>query len=210
MKRILRNIGRIFVILTHEDDKLLKRSVLIVDNGYSPYEHLRSTVIQTQLMIAGSDISILTLEHRKESLGKDFPNLKIICPNKQIKFKKYQLAIQMFKLRKKCYNFVVLMSLDKTPLMVSLLFMGSHALLYNRWNEWYLLRFRNIWEYIALRRGADKIKLQPKRSVFVEVILFIPLLITHIVVFVYLLISAFFIFLRKTYYVLKFKLEEKE
>jgi len=206
MKNIFKNIGRIFVILTHEEEKILKRSVLIVDNGYSPYEHLRSAVRQTQDRVPGSQISVLTLEHRRRFLQENFPDIKMLHPDRHIKPKKYQLAIQMFKLRKKGYNFVVLMSLDKTPIIVSLLFMKSHILLYNRWNEWYLLRFRNIWEYIILRRGADKDKLKSKRNAFVKLVLFIPLLIAHLVTFIYLLVSAVFIFSRKTYYALKFKI----
>ena len=210
MKTILNKAGRAFVILTHEEDKLLKRLVLIVDNGRASYEHLHSIVAETQRRIAGSDISILTFEHRRKFLQENFPDLKVIYPDRRIRLKRYELAIQMFNLRKLNYSFVVLMSLDITPVVISLLFMGSHLFLYNRWNEWYLLRFKNLWEFITLSRGADIASFQPGRNTFTKFIFFLLMLIAHFIVFVYLLIATIFILLRKVYYVLKFKLIRKE
>ena len=206
LKTWLKKFGRLFIILTHEEDKVLKRSVLIVDNGYSSYEHLCSTLTQAQQWIPGSNISVLTFDDRRRFLHENFPDAEVMHPERRIRSKKYQLAIQMFKLRKRGYDFIVLMSLDITPIAVALLFTRSHLFLYNRWNEWYLLRFRNIWEFIIAKKGADKVKFQDKRNTLVGLALFILSLITHIIVFIYLLISAIFIFLYRCYNILKFKL----
>jgi hypothetical protein len=210
MKKILKKIGRAFVILTHEEDEVLMRSVLVVDDGYSSYEHLHSTLTQAQQRIPGSNISILTFDDRRRFLHENFPDVEVIHPDRRIRPKKYQLAIQMFKLRKRGYDFIVLMSLDITPIAVALLFTGSHLFLYNRWNEWYLLRFRNIWEFIIAKKGADKVKVQDKRNILVKLALFIPSMITYIIVFIYLLISAVFIFLYRCYNIMKFKLLRRE
>jgi hypothetical protein len=181
MRRILKKIGRILITLTQEEDKVLKRSVLIVDNGYSSYEHLHSTVVETQRRIVDSDVSVLTFEHRRRFLQENFPDIELIHPNRQIRLKRYALSIQMFKLRKRGYDFVILMSLDITPIIVSILFMNSKVLLYNQWHQWWSLRPKSIEGYLIA---------VPK---------FIFKLIFNIIIFIYLLISVSWIFLKSLF-----------
>jgi hypothetical protein len=195
LKKLLKKFGRVFIILIQEDNKVLKRTVLIVDNGYSSYEQLCSVVLETQRRMPGSDISVLTFEHRRRFLHENFPEVEVIHPERRIKPKKYQLAIQMFRLRKNNYNFVVLMSLDVTPIAVALLFMKGPLFLYNRWNEWYLLRFRNLWEFVTAKRSADRAKSQQRKNTSIQLLIFIPMLFVCIVVFSYLLIFAIFMVL---------------
>jgi hypothetical protein len=193
MGKILSGFGRIFIILTNEQNRILRRSVLIVDNGYSSWEHLRNVIAETQRRIPASEISVLSLEHRRGYIRENFSGIKTIFPGKWIGPQRYRLALKMLGLSRRGYDFVVVMSLDKTPIIAALLFMDTHLFLYNRWNEWHLLRFRSPWELLTFRKGSDRVKYEFQNSCFVNLFLFIPKLILHIFVFIYLVFYALFL-----------------
>ena len=187
MKKIFQKIGRIFITFNQEEGKVLKRPVLIVDNGYAPCEHLHSTVTETKRRIPDSDVSILALKHRRGFLREKFSDLEIIHPDEQIRIKRYALAIQMFKMRKRSYDFVILMSLDITPTMVAVLFMNSKVLLYNQWHQWWELKFKSIRFYSI---GFFQF-------------------IYNIIIFPYLLVSVLLVFLRWLINIFRFGLSKR-
>ncbi|MDD5680974.1 MAG: hypothetical protein PHI59_07015 [Candidatus Omnitrophica bacterium] len=209
MSKMLSGLGRVFVILTDEQNKILRRSVLIVDNGYYPQEHLRSVVAETQRRIPASEVAILSFEHRRGYLQENFPDIKAVFPGKWIRPQRYSLAIKLLILSRRGYDFVVVMSLDKTPIIVALLFMNAQLFLYNRWNEWYLLRFRNPWEFLTFREGQDIAKYRSRNSRFINLFLFIPRLILHVLVFIYLASYSLFLLFYRLYNIIKIRLLKK-
>lgn len=209
MGKMLSGFGRIFVILTNGQNKTLRRSVLIVDNGYSSQEHLCSVIAETQRRIPSSEVAILSLEHRRSYIQENFSDIKTIFPGKWVRPQRYKLAVKMLSLSRKAYDFVVVMSLDKTPIMVALLFMNARLFLYNRWNEWYLLRFRNLWEFLTFRKGQDRVKYESQNNWFINLFLFIPRLILHTLVFIYLVFYSLFLVFYRFYNIVKISLFKK-
>lgn len=183
MRKTLRKIGRVFVVLTQKDAEFFKRSALIVDNGYGSYRHLGSTINHVKERIYQGKVCVLTFEHRRVFLKRNFPEIEIICPDKKIRIKRYQLAIQMYKLRKNDYDSIILMSLDITPIISALLFVKGRLVLYNRWEQWWSIRFRKPWEFL----------------------LTIPKFIFHCLICIYLIIAVSFILLKRVYYILRIK-----
>ncbi len=148
IKTTIKKIGRSFIALKREDEKIIGQSVLVVDNGYSWIGHLESVIAKAGDSFPKAEISVLTLPKRKPALQEQFPALKFILPSE--KLKRYQIALQMLKLRKYKYDFIVLFSLDITPLVASMFFPGSKVVLYNQWGQWWSLRLRNVNEIFKI------------------------------------------------------------
>lgn len=151
VKKIIKIIGKCFIDLKQEDERIIGQSILIVDNGYGWLGHLEYAIERIGKYFPKAEISVLTFEQRKSVLEKDFSTLKFILPSEGLRPKRYQIALQMLKMRKTQYDFLVLFSLDITPLIVSLIFMKSkRVVLYNQWRQWWSLRLRNIAEIFKL------------------------------------------------------------
>lgn len=162
IKRTIKRIGRCFIALKQENEGVISQSVLLVDNGYSWLGYLHSAIEKIKKYFPNADISVLTFTERKAHLQKDFPALKFILPSERIGPKRYQVALQMLKIRKQRYDFITLFSLDIIPTVVSLLFMNSKVVLYNQWEQWWSLRLRNINEVFKIIYVKKKSKFNLK------------------------------------------------
>ncbi len=189
-KDFLKKIGLFFVLLERKDEKLLKYSVLLIDNGRAEPEHASFAILKIKKFLPYSKISMLTLEDRKELFNKDFPDLEIIFAGNWI-IKRYRITRHMFRLRRNKYNYIILLSLDIAPIIISILFMNSKVLLYNQWHQWWSFNPISICGYLIAI---------PK---------FIFKCITNIAVFVYLLISVFWIFSKMSFNFLRSTLFRK-
>lgn len=159
LKKKVKRLGKGFIDLRQENESCIGQSILIVDNGYSWIGHFDSAIEGTRNFFPKAEVSTLTFEERKNNLQKDFPNLNYILPASGLRPKRYQLALQMFKLRKQKYDFVVLLSLDITPVIVALVLLKSKVVLYNQWGQWWTLQIRGIKE-------AFKVTYVKKRASF--------------------------------------------
>ena len=160
IKKKIKQIGKGFVGLKQVDEKIIRQSVLIVDNGYNWLGHLSSGIERIKSNFPKAQISVLTLEQRKSDLQNDFSTLHYIHPSRNLKPQKYQIALQMLRMRKKEFNFIVLFSLDISLLIIALIFLRSKVILYNQWGQWWLLRLKKIKEifkvtYIKKKRSLD-------------------------------------------------------
>ena len=118
------------------------------------------------------DITLLTLAERKQDFINAFAQMKLVVVGESNN--RNSLASQMYRMRKDKFNYVVLTALDIIPILISFLFFRVKVLLYNRWHQWWSLRFRNIWGDLR------------------EILTFLVM----IPVFIYLLITASLILLR--------------
>lgn len=182
VKGLLKKIGLFFIIVQRKDEDLFRHSVLVVDNGYTSFDHLLSVIGRTKECLSGARISILGSEERKRLKDK-YSDIEIIYPRKVL-FKKYLVARNMFRLRKNKYDYIILLSLDITPIIVSMLFMKGRVILFNRWQQWWSFKPRSIGGYLKV----------------------IPLFILNIIIFIYLLISVSWIFLRRSFNISRFNL----
>lgn len=180
LKNLLKDAGLFFVLLERKDEEALGQSVLIIDNGYALFKQLYCAVEETKEYLPQAKISVLTLEQRKE-LKEKFPGLEIIEAGDCV-IRKYRIARQMIGLRRNSYNYIILLSLDITPIIASFLFMKGRALLYNRWHQWWSLKPRSARDYLMV----------------------IPRFILNIIIFAYLLISVLWIFLKRSLNVFRF------
>jgi len=146
LKNRIKRIGRCFFDLKQENEGIIGQSVLIVDNGYSWLGQPISAIKRIKNDFPKAEISVLTFNERRSLLQKDFPTLKFILPSERLRPKRYQIALQMLKIRKKGYDLVTLPSLDITPLIIALIFLTSKVILYNQWGQWWSLRLRNVTE----------------------------------------------------------------
>ncbi len=138
---------------------------MIVDNGYCWIGQLGSAIERTKNYFPRADISVLTFEERKANLEKDFAALNYIVPSQRLRPKKYQIALQMLMMRKKKYDFIVLSSLDISPLMVALIFLKGKILLYNQWGQWWFLRFRKFREIFKITYLRNKTRFNLKKFI---------------------------------------------
>jgi len=144
MKRLLNKLGELFVNLTQEEKEILRQSVLIIDNGYSWLGQLNLAMEIIRDSFPKAEISVLTFPERKSNLQKDFPTFNFILPYENLRPKRYQVALQMLKMRRKKSDFIILFSLDITPIIVALVFLKSKVVLYNQWGQWWSLRLRVV------------------------------------------------------------------
>jgi len=147
IKKTIKRIGKCFIDLKQEEGRIIGESVLIVDNGYSWLGHLDSAIGKIVDYFPKADISVLTFAQRKSILEEEFPTLKFILPSEGLRPKRYQIGLQMLKIRQRKYDLILLFSLDITPLVATLFFLKPEkVILYSQWSQWWVLRFRNVTE----------------------------------------------------------------
>lgn len=161
IKKIIKRIGKFFIALEQESERIIGQSVLIVDNGYSWFGHLDSAIKGIRNYFPKAEISVLTSEQRKSNLQKDFPTLKFILPSERLRPKRYRIALQMLMMRKR-FDFITLFSLNITPLIVALIFFKSKVVLYNQWGQWWSLRLRDVNEIFKITYVKKKTTLSLK------------------------------------------------
>ncbi len=145
MKKIIKKIGKFFIVLRFKDNEVLKRISLIVDNDNIAKEHLNSVLWKTRENFANTHMVLLTFEQRKRYIGDEFKDeVEIIYPNEKIWIKRYRIAIEMFKLRNRNFDFIILTSLHITPIIVAIFFTRAQVWLFNQWNQWWSLRQRTV------------------------------------------------------------------
>jgi hypothetical protein len=153
MKRMVKKAGKTFFVrLRQEGEGIFKQRVLVVDNGYATNQQLTEAIAKVKEHLPQDRISVLTFEFRNIFFQREFPDAELIYPDEGIKINRYRIAIQMFKLRKGNYRYIVLLSLDITPIIVALLFTKARVLLYNRYHQWWSLRQRTVGDFLRLRR----------------------------------------------------------
>jgi len=171
IKDVIKSFGRIFVILCELKEDV-KTRILIQDNGYTETGYILTAVRKIGEIFINPDITLLTLTERKQDFINAFAQMKLVVLGENNN--RDSLAAQMYRMRKDKFNYVVLTALDIIPILISFLFFRVEVLLYNRWHQWWSLRFRNIWGYLKEISGF----------------------LLRIPVFIYLFITATLILLR--------------
>jgi len=156
IKKLIKRIGRFVFFVQPADDSVITQSILITDNGYSHPERLRTGIRTIKGYFPGAKISVLTLAQRYPVLQNEFPDLEFIICSTKLKPRRYQIAYQLLSLKKKNFDWIVIFSLDLTPLIVQLLFFKSKVILYNQWGQWCFLRLRKVSEIFKVAYHQQK------------------------------------------------------
>jgi hypothetical protein len=183
IKTTVKRLGRIFVSLIQADAESLRQSVLVVDNGYSSIGHLTEALYSIKKNLPSAKISAITFEHRIGLFRERFADVEVIFPQRHL-IRRYRIAAEMLGLCKKRFDYIVLLSLDITPIIVALLFTKARVLLYNRYHQWWSLRTKLAQDYLS----------------------FIPVVLGDIFAFFYLLVVASFIFVRRSFNMVRLNL----
>lgn len=130
--KIFKKIGRIFLICTEEE------------------KHIKSEVIKSILIVnireAHFDKTLNVVKQRFQ-----FAEIKITCSNAV-----FSIMAKLWKLREEQFDAVIVLSLN--PLVISLIIPLFHCylLIYNKFDQWFLIRRKTFYEFLAGRRGTDK------------------------------------------------------
>jgi len=179
-----------FIYLSCADDDLLEQNILVIDNGYDGFGQIDERISNINEIFPNVKLHLLTFPYRKNHFIYKFPFIKVDTAAKSL-IKRYQLALSMWNIRKQRFNYIILPSLDVSLIIASFFMKKDKLLLYNKWYQWWLIKFRSPIEIIFFI---------PK-SIFK----FIFRTILHIATFLYLLFKVFFIFIRKIFNILTLK-----
>jgi len=190
LKKLLNKIGNRFIYLALRGEELLKYKILVIDNGYAKIEQITKCLSDISMVLPNSKNYLLTYPQRRNHFIEELEFTSFIDMKKSF-IKRYQLALNMLRIRKQRFDYVVLPSLDISPLIVTLLFLRKDkVLLYNKWHQWWVLKFRNV----------SEISLIPKT---------IGRFIINIFIFLYLLLVVSLIYLKRMLNTLLLKTDEK-
>lgn len=158
IKKIIKRLGRFMFFLKQDDDGVITQSVLVTDNGYSRLADLYSAIKKIQNYFPGSKITVLTQTQRGAFLQNEFSGLEFIICSENIKPCRYQIALQLFFLRKRNFDYILNFSLDPTPLMVQLFLFKAKIILYNQWGQWCSLSLRKVSQIFKATYNQQKSK----------------------------------------------------
>ena len=160
LKNILKTIGRIFVILPEMSECDIESRILIADNGYTEIGHIIRAIERAETLFINPNIALLTSDKRRHHFESMLPMI--------------ELVVQIPKKPRKRFTHIVLTDLNIVRVLRSMLLIRAKVVLYNKWHQWWGLRFISPGEYLK------------------EIIRFLA----GIPIFIYLLIIAGFILLR--------------
>lgn len=146
LKDVLKSLGRFFVIICDFKEEDIGCRILIEDNGYTEVGHVLTAVRRAQELFINPDITILTFARRKQDFTYNFSDKKLVIIGENSH--RYSLAMHMLKMHGQKIDYVILTALDTSTIIISCLFFKAKILLYNRWHQWWSLRFRNLFGYL--------------------------------------------------------------
>ena len=130
LKRLVKIIGRLFVILTDEHisiDPEEVRKILIIGSGTT--SHLGAAIRDAITRFKPDKITVLTSGQRELFLQSEFPDVERIILYGRIG--RFAFARGILKHRKKNYDLIITMSLDIFVNMTALCFTGSLLIVCN-------------------------------------------------------------------------------
>jgi len=160
LKDVLKTIGRIFVILSEMSECDIESRILIADNGYTEVGHIIRAIERTEALFINPYITLLTFDKRRHHFESMLPRI--------------ELVVRMPKKPRKRFTHIVLTDLNIARILRYMLLTGAKVVLYNKWHQWWGLRFRSPGEYLK------------------KILRFLA----RIPIFIYLLIISGFILLR--------------
>lgn len=147
LKDVVKSLGRIFVVFQYVKDKDITSRVLLEDNRHSELGYVLTALRRAEEIIINPDITILTFHSRKEHF-KNIPNsVKTVILDDSSN--RLGLAYNIYRMRKNRFNFILLTSLDISPVAVSFFFFQARIMLYNKFHQWWSLRLKNIFDYLV-------------------------------------------------------------
>lgn len=155
MKKILKNIGSIFIVLSQKQEKDMRQTVLLVDGSFILPNNFALIIKNVKERFKNASITVLTFKDKENFIKDNFRDVEVITPGGSIT-KRHQLAVKLFLLLRRKYAFIVVSSLDISLILVTMFFSRQPVFLYNRWFEWYRIRCRTVLDTLLGVKSEDK------------------------------------------------------
>lgn len=186
---LLKKLGRIFLVLTEEERYIDPKNIKVI------------------LFIALKED--MHFEKALEVTKKRFPLAEIKDIHSNIIT---DIIKNLWELRREQFSMVLVLSLH--PVIIFFVHMLFHCyfLIYNKFDQWFLIRKKTLYEFLAGRRGADKLgldwEISPLRfslAKYIAFISFLPFFIIRnafrfIILITYIIINLLQLTLRRFYY----------
>jgi len=177
---VLSKIISFFVIIAPAKIDNFQTTILLEDNGYTSVEHILNSIKEINQVFINPKISLLTFRERKHYFQELIPLERTFTPKNSTQ--KYSLALRMLSLRSGNFRYIILTTLDASPLIASLLFPKAKVILYNKWGQW--------WTIDLITLGAC---LKNILALFSSVVMFVFLLTSFVFIFLPFTIRLTFI-----------------
>ena len=174
MQDVIKSMGRSFIILSNLYEGDISTRILVADDGRGELGYITTAVKKAKANFINPYISVITFPGREHYFTGIIPEERVFAAKDPEN--KFSLAMQIYRMRNNGFSRIVLTNLDISPILAASLFISADILLYNKWHEWWRLSFRTIYGYIKAMLGF----------------------LRTMVIFVYLLITCGFVFLRTT------------
>jgi|GEM_PF-2589878 len=165
MNKALGRIGKFFVVLGQRQTKDMRQDILLVDGSSILHNNFALIIKGVKEKFKNASLSVLTFRDKENFLKENFPDIEIIVPENRGVINKYCLAVKLFLLLKRNYSFIILSSLDISLVFVSMVFNRRPVIIYNRWFEWYRIRYRTFLDILLRVKNADKNRRVINRSI---------------------------------------------
>ncbi|MCM8791913.1 MAG: hypothetical protein NC826_02025 [Candidatus Omnitrophica bacterium] len=174
-ERFLKKIGKLFLKLERQQSGILNFKIIVVDNGYSAFGHLFSCINNLRNSFKDVEITVLTHPYRVEFIKNNLTDIEIVVSKNRFLPKKIRPAIELIWLNRKRFDFIVLLTLDVIITIACVLFVRRRTYVYHEEHKWSLLQRKTLDEYLV----------------------YIPIFIANIFIFIYLVIYVIFIYLNR-------------
>lgn len=137
--KTLKRLGRIFLVLTEEE-------------RYIKLEDIKGALV--------INLQELHFEKALAAIKERFlyAEVKIISGNA------VQILSDLYKLRDEQFSAIIVLSFNPFVIFFVNCLFSSYFLIYNKFGQWFLIRWKTLYELLLGRRGADKEELDWKFS----------------------------------------------
>ena len=174
--RLLNRIGRFFTHSTLHQTGVINFKVILLDNGYSTYNHLISSINNLRKSFGNVSITLITIPSRIEFIKNHVDKgIEIILAQRRYIPERYRIVFELLMFKRGKIDFIVLLTSDVTAVFISLVFVRKRLYIYHPQHKWSLLRRKTLNEHLLI----------------------VPRMILNIFVFIYLLFASLFILLKR-------------
>ena len=152
MKRLLKKIGRFFIVIRQVYEHQVRQEVLVMDSGQVSSVDLAQILRNVKERFKNGKVVVWVQRDREDLLMRAFSDLEIIIVKQGLLWK----YAQLFSFFKRRFGFVVLSALDPSTIFMTLVFAHCPVFLHNRWSEWYRLRVKTLRDVLQGTQGIDK------------------------------------------------------
>lgn len=134
IKDVLRTMSRVFTVLLEMREDDIKSRILVEDNGFTEIGHIIAAVKRAEAVFMNPHITLLTSDKRRHHFDSISQGVEVV--------------IERPKMAMKRFSHIVLTDLNISHILQAMLLTRAKVALYNRWHQWWSLKFRTPGGYL--------------------------------------------------------------